>query len=649
MIPILFGATESTFTSNGIGRLSDAVSCVITEERNGIFELSMQYPMDGIHYSEIEEEKIIFAQPRPGASNQAFRIYEISKPIDGIVTVNARHISYALNKTVVMPYTAGSCAAALAAINDHIVDSSPFTYWTDKSVTANFSLRTPSTVRSILGGTEGSILDTFGTAEYEFDMYTVKLYQHRGQDSGVTIRYGKNLTDLKNETSTENVYTAIVPYYANETTVVTLPEGILYGEHAYDYSEVMAVPVDFSSRFGESIPTVEQLRSAGTAYLNSSDNWRLGQNIEVSFVNLADTEEYKNVSALQRVNLCDTVTVIHPQLEVEASAKVIKAEYNVLVERYNSLELGDTTTNLSQAVIEASGLYNTVVTKSALQTALERATQLISGGLGGYVVLKPNADGEPEEILIMDTPDINTAVNVIRMNRNGIGFSNAGYNPAAFITAWTIDGGFSASFINSGVMNGQLITAGTIRDQAGKNWWNLEDGTMHISAESYIDTSDFVTKAELQVETDRIASEVVERVGSGIFFNCVPIDNANGTTTIQAHVFLNREDATRDFTPYQFNWWKKTEDGKVYLGYGYEITVVNNEYGYGGEIEGTFVILEDRYPINSQGKWVFTMYGNYHTMAVSQGTFVFSQGYPLVLAGASGSGAVYPVFGYDYY
>lgn len=649
MIPILFGATESEFTTNGIGRLSDAVSCVITEERNGIYELSMQYPMDGIHYAEIEEEKIIFAQPRPGASNQAFRIYEISKPIDGIITVNARHISYALNKTVVMPYTAGSCTAALAGINDHIVGTSPFTYWTDKSVTANFRLRTPSTVRAMLGGTEGSILDTFGTGEYEWDMYTVKFYLHRGQDNGVTIRYGKNLTDLKNETSTENVYTAIVPYYANETTVVTLPEGILYGEHISDYSEVMAVPVDLSSRFGETVPTEEQLRSAGTAYLNSSDNWRLGQNIEVSFVNLADTEEYKNVSALQRVNLCDTVKVIHPQLEVEATAKVIKVEYNVLVERYNSLELGDSTTNLSQAVIEASGLYNTVVTKTTLQTALEHATQLITGGLGGYVVLKPNADGVPEEILIMDSPDINTAVNVIRMNRNGIGFSNAGYNPAAFITAWTIDGGFSASFINSGVMNAQWITAGTIRDQAGKNWWNLEDGTMHISAESYIDTSDFVTKAELQVETDRIATEVVERVGSGIFFNCVPTDNANGTTTIHAHVFLNREDATQTFAPGFFNWWKKTEDGKAYLGYGYEITVVNNEYGYGGEIEGTFVILEDRYPINSQGKWVFTMYGNYYTMAVSQGTFVFSQGYPLVLAGASGSGAVYPVFGYDYY
>lgn len=605
MIPILYGATESTFTSNGIGRLSDAVSCVITEERNGIFELSMQYPMDGIHYGSLAEENLIYAQPRPGAANQAFRIYEISKPIDGVVTVNARHISYALNKTVVMPYTSGSCTAALAAINDHVVGTSPFTYWTDKSVVANFKLRTPSTVRAMLGGTEGSILDTFGTGEYEWDMYTVKLHLHRGQDSGVTIRYGKNLTDLKNETSTENVYTAIVPYFANETAVVTLPESILYGQHVYDYSDILAVPIDFTERFGGTVPTVAQLRSAAASFLESSDNWRLSQNIEVSFVNLADTEEYKNVATLQRVNLCDTVTVVHPQLEVEATAKVIKVEYNVLAERYNSLELGDTTTNLSQAVIQASGLVNNVVTKSTLQSALEHATQLISGGLGGYVVLKPNANGEPEEILIMDTPDINTAVNVIRMNRNGIAFSTNGYDPDEFVTAWTIDGGFVADFITSGTVNANLMTVGTIRDQAGKNSWDLVSGDMTISAESFIDTSNFVTKADFQVEVDRIAAEVVERVGSGIFFNCVPTDNGDGTTTINAHVFLNREDATTDFDPDNFSWYKKTEDGKVYLGTGYSITVDNSTFGYGGEIEAVFVILENRYPINRQGTWVF--------------------------------------------
>ena len=647
MIPILFDSTELTFATNGIGRLADAVSCVVREERNGIFELSMQYPMSGIHFSEISEERLIFAQPRPGAANQAFRIYEVSKPINGIVTVNARHISYLLNKTVVMPYTAGSCAAALAAINDNVVGSSPFTYWTDKTATAAFKLTVPTSVRAMLGGQTGSILDTFGTGEYEWDMYTVKLHLHRGQDNGVTIRYGKNLTDITDETSTENVYTAIVPYYSGEDTVVTLPERVLYGEHIYDYSNALIVPVDLSSRF-DTVPTVEQLRTAAQTYLNHSDNWKLSQNIKVSFVNLADTEEYKNVAVLERVNLCDTVTIIHPTLGVEAQAEVIKVEYNVLAERYNSLELGDAQTNLSQAIIEASGIYDEVVTTSTMQTALAHATQLITGGLGGYVVLKPNANGEPEEILIMDSPDIGEAVNVIRMNKNGIAFSNSGYNPEMFVTAWTIDGGFVADFITSGVMDANLIRAGIIRDRTGSNYWNLDTGEMQISAESFIDTSNFVTQAQFTAAADRIATEVVEQVGSGIFFNCVPTNNNNGTTTINAHVYLNRNDATESFAPQFFRWYKKTEDGKVYLGYGYEITVDNNEYGYGGEVEAVFVMLEDRYPVNSQGRWVFTMFGSYFTLAVAQGSLAFSQGHPMVLSGSQVSGSVYPVFGYDY-
>lgn len=647
MIPILFDSTELTFATNGIGRLADAVSCVVREERNGIFELSMQYPMSGIHFSEISEDRLIFAQPRPGAASQAFRIYEVSKPINGIVTVNARHISYLLNKTVVMPYTAGSCAAALAAINDNVVGSSPFTYWTDKTVTAAFKLTVPTSVRAMLGGQTGSILDTFGTGEYEWDMYTVKLHLHRGQDNGVTIRYGKNLTDITDETSTENVYTAIVPYYNGENAVVTLPERVLYGEHIYDYSNVLIVPVDLSSRF-DTVPTVEQLRTAAQTYLNHSENWKLSQNIKVSFVNLADTEEYKNVAVLERVNLCDTVTIIHPTLGVEAQAEVIKVEYNVLAERYNSLELGDAQTNLSQAIIEASGIYDEVVTTSTMQTALAHATQLITGGLGGYVVLKPNANGEPEEILIMDSPDIGEAVNVIRMNKNGIAFSNSGYNPEMFVTAWTIDGGFVADFITSGVMDANLIRAGIIRDKTGANYWNLDTGEMQISAESFIDTSNFVTQAQFTAAADRIATEVVEQVGSGIFFNCVPTDNYNGTTTIIAHVYLNRNDATESFAPQYFRWYKKTEDGKVYLGYGYEITVNNDEYGYGGEIEAVFVMLEDRYPVNSQGRWVFTMFGSYFTLAVTQGSLAFSQGHPMVLSDSQGSGSVYPVFGYDY-
>lgn len=649
MIPILFETTESTFTTNGIGRMADAISCVVSEERNGPFELTLVYPMTGIHYGELTEDRILFVSPRPGASGQAFRIYKISKPLNGRVTVYARHISYQLNKIVVMPFTAGTCTAAFANMATYAVGECPFTFWTDKQVTANFSVTIPSTIRSVLGGQQGSILDAFGTGEYEWDNWTVKFHLHRGNDNGVTIRYGKNLTDLKNDTNIENVYTAIVPYFANENTVVTLPERVMYGEHIHDYTNIMAVPVDFSNQFQNEVPTEAQLRTAAQRYLNQSENWKISQNITVSFVSLADTEEYKDIAALQRVNLCDTVTIIHPKLGVEAHAKVVKVKYDALNERYNELTLGDTKTNLSQAIVEASGIMETVPTKTALQQAIEHATQLITGGLGGHIVINRNADGEPEEILIMDTDDIETAVNVWRWNLGGLGHSSNGYNGPFDDVAITQDGSINATMITSGNMNAQYLTAGVIRDKAGSNWWNLDTGEMNISAESFIDTSDFVTQAQFTAAADQIATEVVAQVGSGIFFNCTPIDNGNGTTTILAHVYLNRNDATESFAPQFFRWYKKTEDGKEYLGYGYEITVTNSEYGYGGEVECTFLMLEDRHPVNSQGRWIFTMEGSYYTLAASQGSLKFQQGYPMVLSESTGSADVYPVFGYDYY
>lgn len=648
MIPILFEKTESTFTTNGIGHMTDAVSCIVTEERNGIFELTMEYPMTGIRYLELQEDRILLAQPRPGASNQAFRIYKISRPIGGVVTVYARHISYALGKTVVMPYTAGSAAAAFSALKNNVATETPFNFWTDKNVTGRFRLEVPSTVRSILGGQAGSLLDVYGPGEYEWDMYTVKFHQNRGQNRGVTIRYGKNLTDLTNETTIENAYTAIVPYFADENTVVTLPEKVLYSDHVYDYADTLIQPVDLTGQFEMGVvPTVEQLRNAGQAYLNRSSNWKLGQNIDISFVNLADTEEYKDVSALQRVNLCDTVKVVHPQLGIEASAQVISVEYDVLLERYNSMELGDARTNLSQAIIEASGIYDEVPSKTEVQQALEHATQLITGGLGGYVVMKANADGTPEEILIMDTPDINTAVNVIRMNKNGIAFSRNGYDPEMFATAWTIDGSFVADYITSGVLNANIIKAGIISDQAGKNSWNLVTGDFTLSAEAVVDTSEFVTQAQFTAAADRIATEVVEQVGSGIFFNVVPTDNGT-SVTLRAHVYLNRNDATNTFPEVFFRWYKKTESQREYIGYGYEITVIKSEYGYGGEVEATFLMLEDRYPVNSQGKWVFTEFGSYHQLTTSQGQLKYSQGYPVVWSDSQESGNVYPIFGYDF-
>lgn len=466
MIPILYGETETSFISNGLGRLSDAISCVVTEERNGEYELEMDYPVGGAHYSDIQKSRIVSAVPADGKSRQPFRIYRISKPINGIVTIYAEHISYQLSLIPVMPFTAGSAAEAVVAMESNAVGTLPFTLWTDVTTVANYNQRVPKSFRACLGGSQGSFLDTYG-GEFEWDNWTVKIHASRGADRWVTIRYGKNLTDLVQEENIQDTYTGILPYWYSEEqeTLVTLPEKVIMSSNASLYPFNRVLPYDFSSHFS-SQPTEAQLRQAAQSYVTSNNIGVPKVSLKVEFAALWQTEEYKNVANQERVNLCDTVTVKFEKLGVSAKAKVIKTKYNVLLERYDSIEIGDAKSSFSSTFVKAQEETAVQIAEatSGMDKAIAHATELISGGLGGYVYIKPNTNGQPEEILIMDQPDINTAVNVIRMNKNGIAFSTNGYDPANFDTAWTINGAFNASFITAGVLTANLIKAGILSD-----------------------------------------------------------------------------------------------------------------------------------------------------------------------------------------
>lgn len=471
MKPRLYEESETTFTSNGLGVLSDAMSCVVTEERNGPYELEMTYPITGIHFDELRHSRIIWAIPADGKGPQPFRIYYISKPLNGEVEVKADHISYQLSHIPVSPFTATTVGGALTGMQTYSAETNPFTFWTDKTTVANFEVTIPTSIRALLGGQEGSILDVYGGGEYEFDKYTVKLYQNRGADNDVTLRYGKNITDIQQEENIANTYTGVFPYWVGAPegsegeVLITLPEKVLHASSAQNFPYQRTVPLDLSSEFQEQ-PTQAQLRTRAQAYMDANNIGIPSVSIEVNFVALWQTEEHKTMANLERVNLCDIVTVEFPLLGVSANAKVIKTEYDVLKERYNSVDVGDVrsklttelTRNTNDSIAQAS---KKLASKTFMEQSIERATELITGGLGGYVIIGRNANGEPNEILIMDTDDIQTAVNVIRINQNGIGFSHTGYE-GPFISAWTIDGHFVADFIDTGSLSASLVTAGTM-------------------------------------------------------------------------------------------------------------------------------------------------------------------------------------------
>ena len=466
--PILYNATETDFDHNGIGILSACLSCEVTEEANGAFELAMTYPMDGIHFAEIGDRAIIKAKADQFRQPQLFRVYAISKPMNGIVTVLAEHISYDLSGIPVKPFSASTASSALTGLKNNAVVDCPFDFWTDKATQANFKVSVPASIRSRLGGVAGSILDVYG-GEYEFDNFTVKLHNGRGQNRGVSIRYGKNLTDIKQDQNCSSVATGVYPYWVSQENgeLVELPEKIINAPGTYNFVKIRTL--DLSSEF-ETQPTVEQLRSKTQSYINANNIGVPTVSWSVSFEQLSKSDEYKHLALLERVSLFDTVNVEFPALGVSATAKAVKLVYDVIADRVKSVALGSVRANIADTIANQQQEIQQTPTKSDLKKAQEAATAWLTNGKG-YAYFRKDDLGNIIDILFMDTQDPETAVNVMRVGQSGIGFSQSGVN-GLYYSAWTIDGTFNADFIK----------AGSIESYDGALKINLSDGEFSFFA-----------------------------------------------------------------------------------------------------------------------------------------------------------------------
>lgn len=482
--PILYSATETNFDHNGIGILSDSVSCEVTEEANGSFELAMTYPMDGIHYEDIADRAIIKAKADQFRDPQLFRVYAVSKPMSGIVTVLAEHISYDLSGIPVKPFSADSVALALSMLKSNAVVPCPFNFWTDKDTSAEFSVKMPASIRSRLGGVAGSILAVYG-GDYEFDNYTVKLHNNRGLNRGVSIRYGKNLTDIKQDQNCSSVATGVYPYWVNPESgeLVELPEKIINAPGTYNFVKIRTV--DFSQSF-EKKPTEEQLRKKTESYIKNNDIGVPKVSMTISFAQLEQTEEYKHLKLLERVSLFDMVNVEFPALRVSATAKAVKLVYDVLADRVKSVTLGSVRSNIADTIVQQQQEISQLPSKSFLEIAVESLTKDILGATGGSVrFLDTNEDGEPDTLYIADNPDPTQAVKVWRFNYEGWGASNNGYNGPFRIGA-SLKNGIVADFITAGTLDAALvnvvniiadnIAAGKLQSSDGSTYFDLNKG-----------------------------------------------------------------------------------------------------------------------------------------------------------------------------
>lgn len=396
MIPILFNKNETAFTSNGIGRLVDCISCTCTEERNGVYEVEFEYPVSGKLFHElITSGGIIGVIHDDNHDIQPFDIYGSSAEINGVVTFYAHHISYRLNNVIVSPYTAANAGAAIAGISSHSINANPFSFSTDKNVVADFAVKHPSSVRSILFGEQDSILDIYGEADFKFDKWDVQMLRHRGADTGVTVRYGKNMIGIEAENDESETFNAIVPYWTDGENYVNVNEVVT---PTTPITPLKVAVIDLSDKFQEK-PTASELKTEAKKLLDDKRPWIPDSNIKVDFValwqmpesfvdpssNIQDafrivsdgSNDYlepirsntyvsqndlivlsaADITNLEKVGLCDTVSIYWTDLGiVSQKAKVIRVVFDVLAERFTKIEVG--TPQTEHVAIDYGGAGN---------------------------------------------------------------------------------------------------------------------------------------------------------------------------------------------------------------------------------------------------------------------------------------------------
>lgn len=487
MKPILMNPSDTltqmtSSQTNGLGRLN-AMSCVVTEERNGIYEAELTVFIDDEHFSSLSVGSVLKLMTNEGL--QMFRVYQITKPINGVCSVYAHHITYDLAKAPVMPFTATGATNVVNGLVSHTASTYEFTMITNiVNALSVFTLTEPKYFRECLGGYQGSILDVFG-GEYEWDNTTVKLLAHRGSDNGVQIRYGKNLTDIQQETNIESMYDAVIGYATvNDTTTTGTVQMIT------QVSSPKTMIVDFSDEFddGETV-TVEKLNTLALNYIQTHDMTAPRVSIDVSFVALASTDQYKDIAPLEHVKLCDTVHVLFEKLGVNASAKVIKTTYDSLNERLLSVEIGDAKSTMTDVI------NGTVADAEAEQT---RAVNAVDGAVGnltnmilnslGLFVSKVEKSGGGYQYYMHNRPELSDSQYQWTINAGGFAVSqdygqtwtagidsdgNAVFNS---ISANSVD----AMSITGSEITGGLIT-GTEIDSGDMYWFKgtPNQGLMH--------------------------------------------------------------------------------------------------------------------------------------------------------------------------
>lgn len=341
MKPRLFPSDATSFSNMGYGTIN-AISCVVFEELNGEYELNMTMLNTDPQFKRMEIGSIIAVKPNPTDPIQAFCVEEISKAINGEVEVYATHLSQFRSKLIpIKNYTATSLSDAISKIQTNSLETNPFTYSTDKTVATSFTLDTPRSFRELMGGKEGSLLDKYG-GEYYYDNFSIQLLTHRGQDNGVRVFYGKNMTDFNadDQFDWDDSATGVVPFWYTEADGLVVGD-VQYSEYVNLYSCHRTVLKDYTEEY-QSKPSKSTLETAAASWINKRG--LPYTNLSVAFDDLVTNNRGKLIA------LGDTVHIINSQYGVNYTSRIVKTEYNVLLDCFVSVEVGDKKLTINEAI-----------------------------------------------------------------------------------------------------------------------------------------------------------------------------------------------------------------------------------------------------------------------------------------------------------
>jgi phage minor structural protein len=431
MIPRLFRSDATQFNSLGLGALSKTVSCQVTESINGEYYLEATVLNDDKHINDVQIGNIIAVKPNATDGYQAFVIESVTKTIDNLVNIYATHIAQYRAKLIpVSPFTANTLADALAAIKNNSLETNPFTLSTNKTVSSKMAVSVPYSMRELMGGVEGSLIDTY-RGEYHFDNYNIELLTRRGADNGIRILYGQNMTDfeLAESFSWLDSVTGVLPYWRNEDVVVI--GDIQYSSLVGNFKYHKTITLDCGEHFEEQ-PTKAQLNAYALTWINSKGMPSLTLNVEFNQYGLTSNQ-------INGIRLGDTVQVINTKYNVKYESRIVTTVYDVLADKYSTLTVGSTNTNLNDAIggmISSSSvsaeafdkLDSEKVNKSGdTMSGQLKTSYRNSVAMGSYGTAQTTVDGLVNEVRFssgaMGSASINTAY-----TKNGVTIPGGWYN-----------------------------------------------------------------------------------------------------------------------------------------------------------------------------------------------------------------------------